>query len=282
MIHLQDVDFAYHKNRPVLRNLTVQLRTGHIYGLLGKNGSGKSTLLKIIAGLAFPKKGRALLDGIEIARRQVATLQQLYFLPEEVFVPPISPEQFYKRTAGFYTHFQKNEFYHYLEALDVDALTPMDQMSFGQQKKAMIAFGLATNCRLLIMDEPTNGLDIPSKAQFRKLIAAALNNNRCMILSTHQVRDLDSLIDAILVLHEQRIVVDCSIDDLAEKLVFGLESDVASTRVFYEEETFRGNYVIAENSRGKYSKPDLELFFNAITSGHYSVLEQLHNTATYE
>jgi ABC-2 type transport system ATP-binding protein len=73
-------------------------------------------------------------------------------------------------------------------------------MSYGEQKKVMIAFGLATETNLLIMDEPTNGLDIPSKTQFRKLMASLVNEERCIIISTHQVRDLDNLIDFLLIL----------------------------------------------------------------------------------
>jgi ABC-2 type transport system ATP-binding protein len=141
-------------------------------------------------------------------------------------------------------------------------------MSYGQQKKAMIAFGLATNASVLIMDEPTNGLDIPSKVQFRKLIASSLNEERYIIISTHQVRDLESLIDTILILDKHQIVIENTVDELMEKLVFGLFEDTTGMKVLYEEESMRGKHAILQNTTGKYSKMDLELLFNAATTGN--------------
>jgi ABC-2 type transport system ATP-binding protein len=155
-------------------------------------------------------------------------------------------------------------------------------MSFGQQKKFMIAFGLATNTSLLVLDEPTNGLDIPSKVRFRKLIASGLNEDRCVIISTHQVRDLDSLIDTILVLDDHRIVVNHSVDELTEKLLFGVYEDTGGMNVLYAEESLRGRHVILENIAGKYSKMDLELFFNGITTGGSGLIQILNKGGGHE
>jgi ABC-2 type transport system ATP-binding protein len=139
----------------------------------------------------------------------------------------------------------------------------------------MIAFGLATNTNLLVMDEPTNGLDIPSKTQFRKLIASVLTENRCIIISTHQVRDLDSLIDTILILHDREIVVNSSIEEITEKITFGVFNDTNSLQVLYEEDGLRGKNAIIKNTTGKFSKIDLELFFNAVTTGNNSLVKTL-------
>jgi ABC-2 type transport system ATP-binding protein len=230
MIEISQLDFWYKRGRPVFQNLSLSLGAGHIYGLLGKNGSGKSTLLKNIAGLAFPAAGKCLVHGMPSSKRPVALLEELYFLPEEVYVPQLTPAQFLRATSEFYPRFSITDFYASVKTLDVDPEEVMSRMSYGQQKKVMIAFGLATNTSLLIMDEPTNGLDIPSKVQFRKLIASGLTEDRCVIISTHQVRDLDSLIDTILVLDHRRIVVNRSVDELTEE----------------------------------YGKMDLELFFNGV------------------
>ena len=211
-------------------------------------------MLKSIAGLAFPTAGSCLVNGIRSSRRSVSLLEDLYFLPEEVYVPPLTPGQFLRNTAGFYPHFSITDFYAHLRTLDVDPAEVMSSLSFGQQKKAMIAFGLATNTSVLMMDEPTNGLDIPSKVQFRKLIASELDEERCVIISTHQVRDLDSLIDTILVLDRHRIVVNQSVDELTEKLL----------------------------KSGKYSKMDLELFFNAVTLEGDQLLTMLEKGGSHE
>ncbi len=243
MIQIENLDFWYKKGKPVFQKLSLSLKAGHVYGLLGRNGSGKSTLLKAIAGLARPASGKCTVNGISSIDRPVSMLADLYFLPEEVYVPHLTPAQFLRHTASFYLRFSMADFYGHLRVLEVDPAEVMTNLSFGQQKKVMIAFGLATNSSLLILDEPTNGLDIPSKVQFRKLIASGLDERRCVIISTHQVRDLDSLIDTILILDDHHIVVNKSTDDLTERLL----------------------------SSGRYGKMDLEMFFNAITSGDEQV-----------
>jgi ABC-2 type transport system ATP-binding protein len=209
----------------------------------------------------------------------VTVLEDIYFLAEELFVPNLTPAQFVANTAYFYPNFSTSDFYRYLNVLDVSIDAVMDKQSFGQQKKAMIAFGLAANTALLIMDEPTNGLDIPSKVQFRKLIASVLTEDRCMIISTHQVRDLDSLIDTLLILHNGKIVINQSIDEVQEKLIFESYRDTEGLPVLYEEAGPRGKNVILKNTSGDYSKVDLELLFNAIIIGNEPVLQTLKTPA---
>lgn len=275
MIEIKNLSFGYNRQTLLFEDLNLVLEQGHIYGLLGKNGAGKSTLLKNIAGLVYPQKGSCLVNGINVSGRPVSVLEGIYFLAEDFYVPSLTPAQFVANTAGFYPKFSKSDFYTYLKALDVDEDAVMDKQSFGQQKKAMIAFGLATNTGLLIMDEPTNGLDIPSKVQFRKLIASVLTDERCIVISTHQVRDLDSLIDTLLVLHEKEIVVNRPMDEVAEKLTFGFYADTEGLKVLYEEMDMRGSNAIVQNTANKYSKVDLELLFNAIISGTKKIVEIL-------
>jgi len=282
MIQIEHLDFWYKKGRQVFQDLSLSLDAGHVYGLLGKNGAGKSTLLKCIAGLAFPARGKCLVKGMASARRSVSLMEELFFLPEEIYVPQLTPGQFLKGTAPFYPNFSITDFYANLRTLEVDPGAIMTRMSFGQQKKFIIAFGLATHTSLLIMDEPTNGLDIPSKVQFRKLIASGLTEDRCVIISTHQVRDLDSLIDTILILDDHRIVVNHSVDGLTEKLLFGVFDETAGIPVLYEEDSLRGKQVIAENVQGKYSKMDLELFFNGITAGNGELVRALKKGGRHE
>ncbi|NHA03500.1 ABC transporter ATP-binding protein [Mucilaginibacter sp. HC2] len=275
MIEIKNLSFSYNRQALLFEDLNLVLEQGHIYGLLGKNGAGKSTLLKNIAGLVYPQKGSCLVNEINVSGRPVSVLEEIYFLAEDFYVPSLTPAQFVANTAGFYPKFSKSDFYTYLKALDVDEDAVMDKQSFGQQKKAMIAFGLATNTGLLIMDEPTNGLDIPSKVQFRKLIASVLTDERCIVISTHQVRDLDSLIDTLLVLHEKEIVINRPMDEVAEKLTFGFYADTEGLKVLYEERDMRGSNAIVQNTANKYSKVDLELLFNAIISGTKKIVEIL-------
>lgn len=282
MIQIENLDFSYKKGKPIFNKLNLRMKPGHIYGLLGKNGSGKSTLLKNIAGLSFPVAGKCLINGVESSKRTVAILEDLFFIAEDIYVPALTSGQFLKSTAGFYPKFSITDFYAYLKTLDVDPEQQMSSMSYGQQKKAMIAFGLATNARVLIMDEPTNGLDIPSKVQFRKLIASVLNEQRYIIISTHQVRDLESLIDTILILDNHKIAVEKTVDELMEQLVFGLFDDTTGMKVLYEEDTMRGKHAILQNTTGKYSKMDLELLFNAVTTGDNRLTDMLAKGGDHE
>jgi ABC-2 type transport system ATP-binding protein len=275
MLKINKLNFGYSRKALLFKELDLILEDGHVYGLFGKNGAGKSTLLKNMIGLAFPLQGQCLLNGINVSDRPIAVLEDLFFIAEEIFLPALTPEEFVKNTAGFYPHFDEAGFYQYLKLLDVDRYGNMSRQSYGQQKKAIIAFGLASNTNLMIMDEPTNGLDIPSKVQFRKLIASVQTENRCIIISTHQVRDLESLIDTMLILHDGEIVVNSSLDRVGEKLHFGIYPEAAEIPALYQEENIRGKNVIMANTTKEFSKVDIELLFNGIISGNPALLQIL-------
>jgi ABC-2 type transport system ATP-binding protein len=275
MIEISNLTFGY-GNKTLFQNLNLSLKAGHIYGLLGKNGAGKSTLLKNIAGLVFPLSGICKVNGYTSKNRLPDFLQELFFVPEDIYMPAVSAKQFAASTGHFYPNFDSKQFNNILAEFDVQDDKPLTQLSFGQQKKVMIAFGLSTNTSLLIMDEPTNGLDIPSKAQFRKIMAGGLTEDRCIIISTHQVRDLDNLIDSVLVLHDQKIVVNSSIDDIADKVNFGVVPS-STTGYLYAEETFSGLHAITKNTDSSYSKVDMELLFNAIISNNEQLIQILNN-----
>ncbi|ATP55794.1 ABC transporter ATP-binding protein [Pedobacter ginsengisoli] len=275
MIELTNLSFGYSKKPLLFWNLNLNLEAGHIYGLLGKNGAGKSTLLKNIAGLVFPTEGVCKVNGHNAAKRLPSFLQELFFIPEEMELPSLSGKEFVRRTAHFYPKFDHAQFYKVLAEFDVSPDANLNQLSFGQQKKVMITFGLASNTSLLIMDEPTNGLDIPSKVQFRRIMASSITEDRCMIISTHQVRDLDSLIDTLLVLHKKEIVLNKSLDDIGERLLFSTSGNANKDGVLYTASNAIGNNTISINNHGHHNKVDMELLFNAIIDDYTTVLEPL-------
>ncbi|ALL07932.1 ABC transporter ATP-binding protein [Pedobacter sp. PACM 27299] len=276
MIEISNLTFGYSKKKLLFKNLNLKLQMGHIYGLLGKNGAGKSTLLKNLAGLVFPQEGLCKLKGYRAADRLPGFLQELFFIPEEIYLPGTTAIQFAQSTGHFYPKFDEAYYYRMLSEFDVPHSSVLNKLSFGQQKKVMIAFGLATNTTLLIMDEPTNGLDIPSKTKFRKIIAAALSEERCIIISTHQIRDLDSLIDSLLIVHEQEIVLNRSLDEIAEKIHFSSTAPVDKETIIYEEAHRIGLNTMSINVKEAFSKVDMELLFSAIISDHKSVTNHLN------
>jgi len=275
MIKVSKLTFGYSKKATLFKNLNLTLEAGHIYGLLGKNGAGKSTLLKNLAGLVYPQEGSCVMNGYQASKRLPAFLEELFFIPEELHMPSLTAYQFMESTGHFYPKFDGEQFQKMLTQFEVPLNKQLDKLSFGQQKKVMISFGLATNTSFLIMDEPTNGLDIPSKVQFRKIIVNSLTEDRCIIISTHQVRDLDSLIDTLVVLHEQEIVLNSSLDVIAEKIQFTTALQANSEQILYKEENMIGANTISVNTDQKFGKVDMEMLFNAITSGHKSIIDIL-------
>ncbi len=264
MITINHLDFWYSRREKLFEDLSLELEPGHIYGLLGKNGAGKTTLLKIMSGLSFPKGGEVRLDHWIPLQRDPFFLQEIFFLPEEVWFPQVSPEGLVRLYASFYPEFDNLQFVESLERLEVDREKHIGRLSFGQRKKALIAFALACNTRYLFLDEPTNGLDIPSKAAFRSLLASAWSEDRIIILSTHQVRDLQSLIDHVLILSERRILVNESLDAIASQLSFHQSSvNPEHPGLIYSCKREMGYSFILPNTNGDTGIVDLETLFNA-------------------
>lgn len=263
MIKINNLNFGYSKNRPLFRNMSMQLSTGHIYGLLGKNGAGKSSLLKNLAGLVYAQSGTLDVFGFNPAKRQPALLEQICFIPEEFYLPSVKVDAYVKANAAFYPNFDHNYFTSLLAEFDIPVGQKLINMSYGQKKKVIISFGLATQAKLVIMDEPTNGLDIPSKAQFRKIMASVLTEDRCIVISTHQVRDLDNLIDTVIMLDENSVALKASVDEITNKLCFKRVKELDET-VIYAEPSLAGYNAVLPNYHQEDSKLDIELLFNAV------------------
>ncbi|RAJ75126.1 ABC-2 type transport system ATP-binding protein [Chitinophaga dinghuensis] len=274
MINIQSLKFSYKPSRPLFDDLNLQLNPGHIYGLLGKNGAGKSTLLKQIAGLLFPTSGKVEVLGQETRFRAPSFLQDIFLVPEEFYLPKISIRQFINTRAGFYPKFNEQEFETYLKEFEIPVTQKLTEMSYGQKKKFLICFALACNTRLLIMDEPTNGLDIPSKSIFRKLIAGCLSEDKCIVISTHQVRDLDNLIDSIVIIDNHRIIFREAVETVTDKLSFKVLPQLdKSMPVIYADSNLRGHSVVMRNMQHEHSRIDMELLFNAVLSNRQSIQE---------
>lgn len=265
MVQLENLHFRYKRKSPIFANLNLELQPGFIYGLLGKNGAGKSTLLKQISGMAYPYEGSVNVFGHKASDRNPEMLQDVYVIPEEFELPPVSIETYAKITGPFYSRFNVEQLNAYLQEFELPLQAKVSTLSYGQKKKFLIAFGLATNARLLILDEPTNGLDIPSKSQFRKIIASSLDEDRLIIISTHQVRDLENLIDNIIVLEKGKIIFNRNLAEISEKLSFEHNlNGYAANEVIYSEELSGKNAGIVKNESGLDSRVDLELLFNGI------------------
>jgi ABC-2 type transport system ATP-binding protein len=240
---------------------------GKVYGLLGHNGAGKTTMLKLIAGLLFPKSGKcSVLDFIP-KERNPYFLQEIFYVPEEFDFPSISIKKFIQTYSVFYPNFSNEIVDEILVEFDLKSEEKLNSMSFGQKKKFLLAFAISTNCKLLLLDEPTNGLDIPSKSKFRRIIARYINDERSFIISTHQVRDLDNILDSVIIIEKGEVIFDKTIDEIQRKLVFRKVQHLGDeVDILFSDKELGGYHVVTKNIHDEETKIDIELLYNAINA----------------
>jgi ABC-2 type transport system ATP-binding protein len=264
MISMQDISFSY-RSKQLFSQLDLFLPDGGICGLLGKNGAGKTSLLKLMSGLLFPQKGALVVGDETPSRRSPEFLEDLFFIPEEFRFPPVTPEKYMWLYAPFYPGFDPAMYRGFLEQFEVDRRLNLHQSSYGQRKKCLIAFGLASNCRLILLDEPTNGLDIPSKRQFRRLLASVLTEARLFVIATHQVRDLESLIDPVVILDNGKIIFNHSLEEISKHLRVEIMQTLPETdAVLYSEKNIGGIKAVLADSGQADGFIDLETLFNTV------------------
>ena len=269
MIDVKDLNFHYQGSKhQVFSYFNLQLESGNIYGLLGKNGTGKSTLLYLISGLLRPDSGTVTVDGMESRLRRPEMLQEVFIVPEEYAMPDMSFEAFTDMMRTFYPHFSDDLLAKCLADFEMPTCPNLKELSMGQKKKVYMSFAIATGTRLLMMDEPTNGLDIPSKALFRKVVANYMEDDRTLIISTHQVHDIESLLDHVVIIDQSRVLLNSSMSDLSCRFAFRyLSPQEMDDSVLYAEPSLQGNAVIMPRGNGEETQVDLELLFNAAING---------------
>ena len=272
MIEIKNLDFSY-KKTPVFNNINLSFPQGAIYGLLGENGVGKTTLLKIICGLQRPVSGTSTVDGLTSYDRLPAMLQRIVFLPDEVTLPDnATPQKYVNELAPFYPTFSQGTFLHLMQELEVDPARKFKEMSFGQQKKSLIAASLALGTDYILLDEPTNGLDIPSKAQFRSILSKIADEGKTIIISTHQVKDVENLIDPIVILSHNAVLLDASVQKITERLFF--EYGGAERQDALYSELLPGGYMnVVPNESGEESQLNIEALFNAVLRNKEKIKE---------
>lgn len=269
MINIQNLSFRYSvASNYVFSDFSLHIGDGNIIGLLGKNGTGKSTLLYLISGLLHPTKGEVCIDGIPSNARRPEMLSEVFIVPEEFDLPSISLEAYIDINLPFYPRLDRELLYSNLQAFELPTDLNLGQLSMGQKKKVYMSFALAAGTRLLLMDEPTNGLDIPSKMQFRKVVTDSMRPDRTIIISTHQVHDVEMLISHVIMLDGQQLLVNES-TEVIQRLI-AIEHRPYGTDLsdaFYAEPTVGGHAVVAP-SKGQPVQNDiplnLELLFNAL------------------
>lgn len=270
MIKIQNINFSYGSKQPmVFSDFSLNILPGKIYGLLGKNGTGKSTLLYLISGLLRADKGCIECNEMDVTKRQPALLENIFIVPEEFDLPNVTMKRYVSINAGFYPNFSEEVLYECLKDFELPTNLQLGSLSMGQKKKAFMSFALATGTQYLLMDEPTNGLDIPSKSLFRKVVSKNMTDERTIIISTHQVRDVEMLIDHVVMLEGSKLLLNRTIADICSAIRFeertiGEPLDDA----LYVQPSMRGNTVIVENhDENNDTSINLEMLFNCAETG---------------
>lgn len=264
MLQLKNLTFSYRRKKsPILRNISLDIREGGIYGLLGLNGAGKTTLMNLVCGLLTPDSGTVMFNGSDTRKRLPSTMSDIFFVPEEIDLPKISVNDFVKAYSGFYPRFSASDFTHHLCSFGLTPSINLGGLSMGQRKKAFLSFAMACNTRLLVMDEPTNGLDIPGKSAFRSLVAGEMNDERTVIISSHQVRDIDQILDHLIILSDSGILLDESIFSITSLLKFAVTTSPSIvSEAYYSQPVFQGNIVILPNDGEDDSDINVETLFD--------------------
>lgn len=275
MVRIENLSFCYGK-KDLFSGLSLAMEAGNIYGLLGRNGAGKTTLLKIISGLLFPRAGTCRTFGERPSRRLPEMLSDIFYLPEELYLPAVRPAVYTSLYAPFYPRFDADQFERFLDEFDLSREEKVTTYSYGQKKKFLLAFGLATQASLLLLDEPTNGLDIPSKSQFRRIVASALTDERTFLISTHQVRDMEHLIDPVIIIEDGRIIFNHRLDEVAQRIEITVEQQEPDPEgVLYVEKVLGGYSVVRAGRNAREVSIDLETLFNVVTTAKDGVEELL-------
>ena len=271
MITINTLDFSY-KNAAVFKNISLNFKRGNVYGLLGENGVGKTTLLKLICGLQHPTAGTCTVDEFVPSERNPYFLQNIFFLPEEVITDDTTPEKFVKKLGVFYPRYDHGYFLNLMNELEVDATKKFDALSYGQKKKALLACALSLRTDYLLLDEPTNGLDIPSKALFRKVILQHCTDETTVIISTHQVKDVENLIDPIVILDHDEVLLNATFEEISSKLYFEYGAEKSDDALY--SEMMPGGYInVLPNNFEMESKVNVEALFNAVRNNKKKIRE---------
>lgn len=282
MLKICNLTFNYRrKSRPVLDDFSLEIARGGVYGLLGRNGAGKSTLLYLIAGALTPSKGEVLYQGIDTRRRLPRTLSEIFIVSEEFTLPAIKLKDYVAANAPFYPRFSESDMQRHLEVFDMDPDVNLGALSMGQKKKVYMSFALACNTPLILMDEPTNGLDIPGKSAFRRFIAQSMSDDRSIVISTHQVRDIDSLLDHVVIMNEAAPLLNERVIDISRKLKFTTtDSKAIIESALYAKPALGGTEVILPNSDDEETELNLESLFEfAISNPEKIKLMFTHKSA---
>jgi ABC-2 type transport system ATP-binding protein len=277
MINLNNLGFKYGKKSTVFSGLSLSIPQGRSVGVLGANGVGKTTLIKLIAGLVSQTDGDLSVLGFTPRDRETDFYKNLYVVPEESELPPMKAAHYVDQFSVFYPQFDHQRFHDLAGHFKTDVQKKLNEMSLGQKKKFIIAFAMSTGCQLVLMDEPTNGLDIPAKAQFRDIVVKHQSDEQTFLICTHQVRDLDSIIDSVVMMNDQHAHW-FDLSQLPDK-ISQVNTVTNPEAVLYSETRMGTELAIIEGGLPQATDIDLEMLFNTFHTNYEGLIAAVNKEA---
>lgn len=264
MININNLTYSYNKGHNALVNINTLIGPG-IHLLLGENGAGKTTLLHVVAGLLFAKEGACEIDGNNISLRQPCDLNKVFFMPEDITFPAKSINDFAKIHSPFYPTFNEDLFRQNLETFHLTGDEELSSLSLGVRKKANIAYVMALGADIILLDEPTNGLDINAKKELLKIMVSNIREDQTVIISTHTVWDLKNLFESVMMLRNGELVLSMSTEEISSKLAF-IASSSPNPNALYTEQDMTGIKSIERNVEGIETEINFALLYSALMS----------------
>ena len=201
-----------YNGKTALDHVNVEMGDGKIYAFLGPNGSGKTTFMKIIASLTKQSEGELLLDGKALSIKSRADVA---YLPTETHAYPfMTVGEFGEYYKTFFKDFDEIRYKSWVERMKISFRTPFKVLSSGMDKKVRVAATLAREAKVLILDEPFNGVDLLAREEIEKMILEVMSDNRTIILSSHLVEEVESYVNFALFFNEGRLLAMEDVEEL--------------------------------------------------------------------
>jgi ABC-2 type transport system ATP-binding protein len=214
IVEINDLTKKYF-HKKALDNLSLTIEEGKVVGILGPNGSGKTTLIKILTGLLRKTSGDVRIDGLKVG---VETKSIVSYLPDRNFLYKwMKIEDALKLYNDFYADFDENRFAELLDFMKLEKSMKISTLSKGMHEKLNLALVLSRNAKLYILDEPIAGVDPVARDQILNAIISNYNENSSMIITTHLVRDMESMLDDVVFLQDGNVVLTGNAEALREE-----------------------------------------------------------------
>jgi ABC-2 type transport system ATP-binding protein len=229
ILRIQNLSKSFGPKR-VLEDFNMSLEKGKVYGLLGVNGAGKTTLIRIIMG-AIPKdSGEVVYKANRLKYNDTTYKREIGFIAEEsVFFSWMTVQQLLKFNSSFYSTWNTAKVNSYLDRLDLSKKAKIKNMSRGMKLKLGLIVALGSEPEMLILDDPTSGLDVPTRHEFLKgILQEILGTGTTILFASHMVHELEGIIDQLGILHQGRLILE---DEFQE-----IKNSVKRVRIIFHED----------------------------------------------